>query len=187
VLTCTDVGLLPLTIVSRCQVLRLGVVPVPQLAAALAQRGAPSDQAELIAGLVGGRVGRAFDLLADKDGLAERARDLAELRALDAAGRAERLKEAERLAQDHGKSSGATARRLDLLIGWWRDLLLVRTGCEELVVNRDQIEALRARAEGLEVEQIRGAIRSIEQTAQFLDENVQPRIALESLALSLPS
>ena len=64
---------------------------------------------------------------------------------------------------------------------------LARVGCDELVVNRDRLESLRARAARLSPEQIQGAIRAIEQTEQYvLRENVQARLALEALALALP-
>jgi DNA polymerase-3 subunit delta' len=186
-LTCTDVGLLPLTIVSRCQVVKLGAVAVDEIAAHLsAAHGLDAEMADLVAHLSSGRPGRAIELAGDADALAARAATLDEVRVLDAGGRTERLKEAERLAAEHGKSADATGRRLEALLGWWRDLLLVRAGCEELVVNRDRLEPLRARAVSLSTAEIRGAIRAIEQTSQFLSENVQPRLALEGLALALP-
>jgi DNA polymerase-3 subunit delta' len=187
VMTCVDVGLLPLTVVSRCQVVKLSAVAPSEIAAGLvATQHLPEETAELLAHLSGGRPGVAIALAQDGESLTERGARLEEMRTLHSGGRAERLKDAERFAQEHGKAAGATARRLEMLLGWWRDLLLVRVGCEELVVNRDQLETLRGRASGLSVEQINGALRSIELTAQYLEENVQPRLALESLVLSLP-
>jgi DNA polymerase III subunit delta' len=186
-LTCTDIGLLPLTIVSRCQVVKLSAVAVDEIAARLTSaHGVDAEAADLIAHLSNGRPGRAIELAGDADALAARAATLEEIRGLDAGGRAGRLKEAERFAAEHGRSADATARRLEALLGWWRDVLLVRTGCEELVVNRDQLEPLRARAASLSPDQIQGAIRTIEQTEQYLQENVQPRLALEAMALALP-
>jgi DNA polymerase-3 subunit delta' len=108
------------------------------------------------------------------------------VRALEASSRAERLKEVERIAGEHSRNADATARRLALLASWWRDLLFVRAGCEELVVNRDQLAALRPRAAALTIGQIGVALRAVDQTELYLSENVQPRLALESLALTLP-
>jgi DNA polymerase III subunit delta' len=187
VLTCTDLGLLPLTIVSRCQVVKLSGVAVEEIVARLT--GAPGlavEAVELIAHLSNGRPGRAIDLASDAEALAARTATLEEVSWLDAGGRTERLKEAERFATEHGRSADATARRLEALLGWWRDVLLARAGCEELVVNRDRLDALRARAASLSTADIRGAIRAIEQTEQYLAENVQPRLALEAMVLALP-
>jgi hypothetical protein len=63
----------------------------------------------------------------------------------------DRLKGAEKLAQAHGKSPEATDRWLELLLLWWRDVLFVRTGCDELVVNRARLDLLRRPAAGLSV------------------------------------
>lgn len=187
VLTATDVGLLPATAVSRCQVVKLGLVPAEEIAAALVERqGLDPEPAELIAHLAAGRPGRALELAADAAALTERDERLAELLRLDDGTKIDRLKGAEKLAQAHGKAPEATDRWLELLLLWWRDVLLVRTGCEELVVNRDRLDALRRRAAGLSVDQAERALRSIEQTKQYLAENVQPRIAIELLLLSLP-
>jgi DNA polymerase-3 subunit delta' len=188
VLTATDVGLLPLTIVSRCQVVKLSGVAVGEIAAHLVSaQGLAPEPADLIAHLSSGRPGRAIDLAGDPEALAARAATLEEIRALETGGRAERLKEAERFAAEHARSAEATARRLEALLGWWRDVLLARLGCEELVVNRDRLEPLRARAVALSPDQIRAAIRAIERTEQYvMRENVQPRLALEALALALP-
>lgn len=188
VLTATDVGLLPATVVSRCQVVKLGLVPTDEIATALVERhGLDADRADLIAHVAAGRPGRALDLAAGADGLAERAEKLGELVQLDAGTKTERLKGAEKLAQTHSRSPENTERWLELLLLWWRDVLLVRAGCEELVVNRDRLDALRKRAAGLSVGQAHRALRAIEQTNQYLAENVQARIALEYLLLSLPA
>jgi hypothetical protein len=67
---------------------------------------------------------------------------------------------------------------------WWRDALLVREGCEELVVNVDRIEALRrvtasAAACG-------GAVRRLQEAREQLDANANVRLAVESVLLDLP-
>jgi len=188
ILTCTDVGRLPLTIVSRCQVVKLGAVPTAEISAALAGRfpGVPAERADLLAHLAVGRPGRALALAADADSLASRSTLLSETRALSALARADRLKEAERQAKDHAIHPEETARRLEALAGWWRDVLLVKAGCEDLVVNRDQLDDLRARAATTSLADIHAALRAVEVTELFLHENVQPRLALESLALALP-
>ena len=186
VLTATETGLLPATVVSRCQVVKLGLVASERISEALRARGVEAERADLLAHLAAGRPGWAFDAAADSGALAGREEALAEIAALDAGGRVERLKQAERFAQEHTKSLEVTARRIESILTWWRDVLLVRSGCEELVVNWDRMPQLRERAARLSVEEVRAAIGAIEAARQQLDENVQPRLALELLALSLP-
>jgi DNA polymerase-3 subunit delta' len=187
VLTCVDVGLLPQTVVSRCQVVKLGRVDAAEIAAALRRRDDVAEEVvELVAHLADGRPGRAIALAADPSALAERASLVDELAALDQADRLERLKAAERMAQEWGKSQESLGRRLELLLLWWRDLMLVASGQEELVVNWDRLDLLRERGPRVGVADARLALRAIELARLHLDENVQPRLALELMALSLP-
>jgi DNA polymerase-3 subunit delta' len=187
ILTCVDLGVLPQTVVSRCQVIRLGRVDAAEIAAALAARHAVEPEpAALLAHLSDGRPGRALALAADSAGLADRAAILDEIVALDRADRVERLKAAERMAQEWSKSQESLGRRLELLLLWWRDLMLVASGQEELVVNWDRLEMLKERAGRLDVAQARVALRAVELARLHLDENVQPRLALELMALTLP-
>ena len=187
VLTCVDVGLLPQTVVSRCQVVKLGRVDAAQLASALATRhGIDEENAALLAHLADGRPGRALALAADAAALAERSAIVDEVVALDRADRVERLKAAERMAQEWSKNHESLGRRLELLLLWWRDLMLVAGGQEHLVVNWDRLDVLRERAPRVGVAEARVALRAIELARLHLDENVQPRLALELMALTLP-
>ena len=187
ILTCADAGLLPATVISRCQVLKLGLVASDTIAAELMRRfKCDPEQAELIAHLANGRPGEAFDLARDAKSLDERRAILDDVAMLDRSTRAERLKQAEKFSQDHTRHPEMTQRRLEQLLVWWRDILLVQAGCDELVVNRDRLDRLRGYGQSMSIAQAYGALRSVEQTVQYLSENVQPRLALELLSLSLP-
>ena len=187
VLTCTDAGLLPQTVVSRCQVVKLGRVESDEIAGSLVERhGLDKERAALLAHLADGRPGRALALAAEPGALEERASALAELIELDRAGPTERLKTAERLAQTWAKSPEAIAWRLELLLLWWRDLLLTASGREELVVNWDQLALLRQRGARLGLAGAREGVRAVDRARLHLEENVQPRLALELMVLSLP-
>jgi DNA polymerase-3 subunit delta' len=187
VLTCVDAGLLPQTVVSRCQVVKIGRVGSEEIARALVERhGLDPDRAALLAHLADGRPGRALALAADPAALEEREAMLAELTELDRADRVERLKTAERMAQAWGKAPETITGRLELLLLWWRDLLLTASGREELVVNWDRLSVLRERGAWLGVARARDGVRAVDQARLHLDENVQPRLALELMVLSLP-
>jgi DNA polymerase-3 subunit delta' len=187
VLTCVDAGLLPQTVVSRCQVVKLGRVGPDEIARAVTERhGLDSDRAALLAHLADGRPGRAFALALDQGALEEREELLAELIELDGADRVQRLKTAERMAQAWTKSRDLVDRRLELLLLWWRDLLLTASGREELVVNWDRLALLRERGARLGVARAREGVRAVDQARLQLDENVQARLALELMVLSLP-
>ena len=72
------------------------------------------------------------------------------------------------------------------MLGWWRDLLLVKEGCSQFITNVDQEAALRARAGDYPLAQIKGFIESIGKAKEQLEQNANPRLVLEVLMLSIP-
>jgi len=182
ILTATDASLLLPTIVSRCQVLPLRAVPHQSIERALIERWSePAELARTLARLSAGRIGWAIRAAQDPSLLAERKRRLEELLGLLRQGRAGKIQAAERL----GKSDDLS-EVMRLWQTWWRDVTLVCSGCEELVVNLDHLEALRLQARHHELAAAETATRSIESALEQLEQNVNPRLVLEVLLLSWP-
>ena len=73
---------------------------------------------------------------------------------------------------------------LELWSAWWRDLLVVRAGAANVAVHADP--ATVEQAQGFTVQELVAALRALLRTQDLLDRNVNPRLALEELALSLP-
>jgi DNA polymerase-3 subunit delta' len=178
-LTATDADLLLPTIVSRCQLIALRTVPLKQVEEALYERlDGQEERAKLIARLSGGKVGWALSALEEEDILEERRQHIETLLELLGQGRAARIKAAERLSK---------APDLDEIIklwqGWWRDLLLVSSDCEDLVVNVDFIDSLQRTAEQYPFSEAEEAVRDLEAALEQLDRNVNSRLAMEVLLL----
>jgi DNA polymerase III subunit delta' len=183
ILTASDPAQVVSTIASRCQEVALRPVPAGEIERALAERGAEPERATLLARLAGGRPGWALSALADGTQLEARQKQLDQL---------EELMESEpaaRLTACHGYTDSAAGRATALATltawqTWWRDALLVREGCEDLVVNVDRMEALRrvrttAAACG-------HAVRRLQEAREQLDANANVRLAVESVLLDLP-
>lgn len=186
-LTAADPDLLPATVVSRCEQLRLKGVGRQEIASALRDRGAAADQAEQLAMLSGGRPGRALALLEAPEELEQRERAIGELQSLLGQARVERFGEVQRLI---GRGELAVQRRrvTALLENWlsvWRDLLYEGYGTAVVPTNADAAEQLpaavmvapAARAAGLQA--IARALRAVE-------DNANLRMTLEGLMLELP-
>lgn len=175
-------GLLP-TIVSRCQVLALRPLPIPQVAEALAARwGANPQQAELLARLSAGRLGWAVERLADSRAWEERTRRLGELAQLLEAGRVARLAYAEALS----RSPEAVLPTLTLWTIWWRDLLLIQQGLAEHISNVDQAATVAEQAARLSPPQVVDFLRRLRVATTQLNQNANVRLLLETLMLRLP-
>jgi len=185
ILTARDVSLLLPTIASRCQVLALRPLAPAQIETALIERWhVDSNTARLLAHLSSGRLGWAVRAATDPGLLDKRRAHLDALDAVVREGRAERLSHAEGLA----KKTDELPELLELWLGWWRDVLLVRSQSsdETRITNVDRESALREHAERFGLEQVQHALKSIRATARYLTQNVNARLAMEVLLLNLP-
>ncbi len=182
ILTATHEGRLLPTIVSRCQPLWLRPPASDAIARGLQARcDIAAERADELARLAAGRVGWAVEA-AQGDGLLEQRQAqlgcLAEVLAADTLGRL-------RLARDLGGDAAALPALLDLWLGWWRDLLLCRSGCGELVSNVDQAAALEKAAQAKGVPELLAGLQALGEARRRLERNANPRLTLEVLFLAL--
>jgi DNA polymerase-3 subunit delta' len=178
--------LLPTTVVSRCQRLELPPMSTSGLVSALADRGVEPDRARLLAGLSHGCPGWAISVAADVSLLQQRDEELHRLLDVIAADCERRLAYAAQLAAHFSQNRGSVYGVLDLWLDYWRDLMLVKTDCPDVVTNVDRMEALAEMAKGYRLAQIKAFIESIRAAAEQLRKNVNPRLVLEVLMLDIP-
>jgi len=184
ILTTSDPRLLLPTIVSRCQVFTLRLVPSRLIETHLRSRyGMEAERASQLARLSGGRIGWAISVAEDESVMRQRDETLRQLAALSKMGRFDRLDFAQQLAR-RSRSIGST---LQLWLNWWRDLLLIKGGNSDNIANVDFSAALSREARGYEMKDIVGFINSIRAALNQLEMNVDPRLTLEVLMLDLPS
>lgn len=188
VLTTLDPTLLLPTLVSRCQQVDLRPVPAATVEAALIQRHEmPPQQARLLAALSRGRVGWALRAASDPKVLERRKENLERLAALPSTRRVARLAFAGELATLYGRDPERARGTLETWQWWWRDLLLSRLGLSEMVVNVDFRERLVAEAREYSLETLGQMARGVQETISLLAQNVNARLAIEVLLLSVPS
>lgn len=188
ILTAADaMDVLP-TVVSRCQTIRLGLVPRAEIAAALTSRfGCTSGDADLLARVSGGRPGWAIEAAPDQAHREERAHALDDLTSAIRPSRRERLALAERLAGDYSRDPRGILHKLTLWQSWWWDVLLIQKGCEDLVTNVDRTDDLHEVASSVSWTASLEFARLLDTTGQYLLHNVNPRLALENLLLAAPT
>lgn len=179
-------GILP-TILSRCQVLELRPLPVALVQSELERRFGPALQdAREIARLSGGRLGWALQAAAEPRLLSQRSECLDEIEAALRGGIDEKFAYAERRAAAFGRNRNGVYEELRLWLGWWRDVLVVREGSDDLVVNLSRLDALRVTAAGCTSAQVVDAIRAVQETTAMLESNVNPRLCMEGMMLRMP-
>lgn len=180
-------SLLP-TIVSRCELLALRALPMAELSAALHARGLPAEQAALLAGVSGGRPGRALQLTRSAEDLAQREQLLEDLWQLLGDTRSRRfayVHKALRATEAEGRRQQAR-ELLDTWLSAWRDAVLLAHGEQVPLSNPDQRPRAQWLAKQIPPEQLLQGLRQIDATLGSIDSNVNLRLALETLMLDLP-
>lgn len=185
-LTARERLLLP-TVISRCQRVELQPLPVAEMEKVLSHRWEMDmPRAKVLARLSRGCLGWALAAASDEWLLAEHSQRRATLINLAAADYEERFAYVSQLAAQFEKKRDFAKDTLDLWLGWWRDLLLIKGGCVGAITNIDEETALFQCAKSYSLAQIKGFIDNLQETQEQLEQNASPRLALEVLMLNIP-
>ena len=182
ILTATNVEALLPTIVSRCQIVPLRLVPAAEIRAALISRGIAADRARLLSHLAQGRIGWALDAAQDESQLEKRDKIMDSLSALARGGYTTRFAWAEQLSRKPNRVAGV----LEAMTSWWHDILLLSAQSTTPITNIDRQDELHDWASRYPVGAAKGALQAIRETTWKLEHNANLRLALEVLALDLP-
>ena len=179
-------GILP-TILSRCQVLQLRPLPIAIVQSELDRRFVLTHNGTTdIARISAGRLGWALQAAADPRVLTKRNERLNEIEAALNSDLTDKFKHAERMALSFGRSRDAVYEEMQLWLGWWRDVLVVNEGNEDLVLNLSRLAILQAAASACASRQIVTAIRAVQETTAMLESNVNARLCIEGMMLRMP-
>jgi DNA polymerase III subunit delta' len=187
ILTTTDLDAVLPTIVSRCQVVRMQPVARETIELHLVQQcSVDSSIACGIAQAADGRIGWAIRAGANQAMLEHRSLAIQDLVKLIEAGGVQRLLKSQEMAARWTNDRAGVIEELD----WWarslRDLAISAVVAGTDAVESEGMDRL-ARIEGrLGAEETIQAARATQQTALLLEQNVHPRIALDTLLLDLP-
>lgn len=187
-LTASEEAILP-TLRSRCQRLLLLPSAKEQIEQQLVEllKASPVE-ADKLARLSRGCFGWAVNALNGEEGLLEqREEELDRVNEIFRSGLETRFGFANELATLFYKDRNGAKEALYVWLRWWRDLLLVKEGSEEYVLNIDRLDALRLQATQLTTPQIIQFIKRMVETLGSLDRNASARLALEVLMLDLPA
>jgi DNA polymerase-3 subunit delta' len=187
-LTATDASMLLPTVVSRCQQLALHPLPVAAIKRALIEKhNVEASEANRIAHISRGRIGWAINAVSHPNMLAQRTTLLERLNSASNGSKVQRFKLVEKLVSEYSGNQAGLQGALGLWLEWWRDVLLMKIGCQEMVANLDQLELIKKTAERLSVASVYAFTRELQATLGYLEANVNARLALEALMLKLPT
>ncbi len=124
--------------------------------------------------------------MADEQLLELRKQRMASLIDLADASYEQRFTYASQLAEQFERNRETTHEILDLWLGWWHDLLLVKGNYLAAVANIDLEAELLQWAKGYTLTQVKGFIDCLQAAQEQLERNANPRLALEVLMLNIP-
>ena len=173
-------GLLP-TILSRCEVIRFFPLPLPEIEKMIAQQlPQGSDKIRILAKLARGRVEEALHLIKKENTLEIREELLNALR------KNMNIEEIFRLAAQWANYKGKELQRFfDMVLFWFRDILILGQGGEKWLINYDKVEELAREKDKYSVKEIKKIMETIEKARYYLKSNVNQKLVLESLCLNL--
>ena len=187
ILLSSDASSVPSTIASRCQLLELRPLPLQTVAEVLRnEHGADQDTADEIARRSGGRLGWALEAVERREILTDLNDRLEALTDVVKAGLEARFAYAESLASSFFRSRETVWEELRMWRDLWRDLLLMKEGGADYVVNLPLAGQLSRMAESMATADIVAAVGCVQETWLHLERNVNPRLALEEMMLRLP-
>lgn len=170
-------SLLP-TIWSRCQLYSFRALTPELIEQILLEQGISSSQAKLFARLSYGSPGQALAKLKDDNFLNERQRALEYCRKLQDGGTEECFEVAASLNEEEDEEI------LDLMAGWWRDLLVWQASrSEKLLVNIDLYDTIRQG--NLPLKSLKSALLELEKARQRLRYNANRKLCLEVMTLKI--
>ncbi len=174
--------LLP-TVVSRCQALPMTPVARAALVAWLVDGGTEPTRAETIASLAQGRPGWALRALDDPDWLEAFERWGREIAALVFEPTDSVLTYASRFGQGpQAEQRVIASSALRGLTAWLRDAMLVQSGMAPPMGAARRDELLRW-TEDVRPDHLRMSLATAQRTQLLLDQNVNPRLAMEVMLL----
>jgi DNA polymerase-3 subunit delta' len=182
-----DVEALLPTIRSRCQVIELRPVPKAATEALLLHHGAATSQATELARLAQGRPGWAMCALANPKLGEQYLHEVDQAIEWVSGGAYERLVTAVKSADRFAKARSETLSQLSVLLGVWRDLLLLGAGLNDRVTYAAFIDRLTGLGATWQLPELKRALRSVQTCIEDLETNVRPRLAMEAMVLQWPN
>jgi DNA polymerase-3 subunit delta' len=187
VLLTSNPDLLPDTIVSRCQQLNLNPLPSDVIYRELQNiPGVSPVGAMEIAKLSSGSIGWAKEAVTAPNLMEDHKSSMQFIGTLLESCLEDRFAYAEEIDRLFRQDRDLALNKLTAFLNWWKDLLVLKSGCQDLIVNTAAIEDLLDHSKWLSTTQVVTAIKDTLRTINHLRSNTNARLAIEVLMIRLP-
>jgi DNA polymerase-3 subunit delta' len=182
ILTATQTSDLLPTIVSRCQQIPFSPIPYEKIARVLVEQKGPDKETALTLALCSkGSLGKAWAMDAEK-WPPWRTDLLEQVAALSLDAIQPLLALADKLSRDKGR----LADGLDVIMTWFRDVLMSQIAPDR-VINKDFMKEIERASKGCRISELIEKFEAVHKTQRAISQNANPRLALEVMMLRLGS
>ena len=191
IISATDEQYLPSTISSRCQKLELYPLSTKKIYEYLIQHFDISneeakEEAKLISKLSKGRLGWAITAYTDTNFLQTRNHDISLFDQIINGDMSERFLLSQQLSNNFNKNKDNIYTTLETWLSYLRDVMLLQTNSQELIINIDYEQKLIELGNKFELTRIIESIKVIDKATKNLNKNGNPRITLDNLLMRFP-
>lgn len=166
---------LPLTVISRLQKLQFFLVPKKEIFEYLLKRGLEREKTKNFSFLAMGRPGIVFNFLEDKTSFENYQKLTKQYLLVFKENLTNRLKIIQEITEIN--------KLLDIWLLLLRDLLLIKNGAGNFIINNFLTEELVELAASYNNQSLNKIIKEIEKSKAILQNNVNPQLVLDNLAL----
>jgi len=185
ILICSKIDPVLPTIVSRCQIVKFGLITSLKIKELLLDKinNLEKDQAEIISKLAQGSIGKAFKLSADKEYFIRREKMLDYLSAIIPGKYGDDIfAKVEKIISEIDKIEEI----LEMIKLWYRDILIIKnTGNQKYIANCDKLEELAKKSQIYSQNMLIDILDYLEQAEEYLMKNVNKRLILERLYIKM--
>lgn len=175
------------TITSRCQIIAFTHVSQEKIEATLAQSSYGDQQQRVeLSKLSRGSVGWAINASKNPEIIDDYKHRIHIASTLFENDLESRLEYAEDIDRTLRNDKEGAIKNLGVLMSWWRDLMVTKNGLPGSVLNTFALDILLRHSAMMSNFQILTFIHKIEETIELLKNNVNSRLVLDSLMLSVP-
>ncbi len=167
------------TLLSRCQKIYLSVIPEQIIQEELEKRGLPQEKVSLLARLADGSLGQALNLADNQEFLALRYSLLEFLGNLPESSTVDIFQEVDRVSKLLSNPDFKAFSLFDLFVSWYRDLILLKQGLEDQLVNSDFIVQIKRQAEEYSLDQLLLILKMVNNMKGYINRNVRQDLALQ--------
>jgi DNA polymerase III subunit delta' len=178
---------IPATVISRCQRLDLTRIKTEEIESLLIKdRQIEPERARLFARLGHGCPGWSIEAAGNPGILMERTEKYEKMLNWVRGDYSDRFAVAAQLALQFSRKRELVYETLDAWSGFWRDILLAKTGSNSNIINTDFLSGIIELAGVFTLAQIRAAIKSITDACEQLKLNANAKLVTEALMLNIP-